>query len=242
MTTILSPTIFKGINENQLISVCEYAKYRPFIRSISVNGFSYGSWIKAFKPENMIMPDEMMDILHKNYGKKPREEIMTFQMIIQTLLHLLNIRHCNYEQIIFFVRDGKNLIFLTDFLAINRMKISLKFWSYFSKSNIWVQRILFFVTMISGISIRTIPLIRPILSLLFSNIMKINISKYPDTILPVTLNTNCSIVSSDMMISQQCMSGNFSIVNGKIQQGIGTFTLMKKEEQCAQKKKTPLIT
>lgn len=56
----------------------------------------------------------------------------------------------------------------------------------------------------------------PILKLLFISKRKLNVKKFPASILPVALNTNCSVLTLDNTISEQCTSAVIYRKNGEI--------------------------
>ena len=95
LTTTISPTIFKGKNEDQLIAALEYAKDRPFVRSLSVNGFAWNAEGTKLDRAQMIMPDEMMDVLMERYYAGDREDAYVLQKVLLALMRILQIRLCS---------------------------------------------------------------------------------------------------------------------------------------------------
>ncbi|OQB39760.1 MAG: Cyclic pyranopterin monophosphate synthase [Candidatus Hydrogenedentes bacterium ADurb.Bin179] len=231
--TSLSPTIFKGINEDQLVACCEYAKDKPFIRSLSVNGFAYVTTIKTLGPENIIMPDEMMDLLFERYCSGPREDLYTFQKALHALLHLVNIRLCMNVQIMLFVRRNGTLKSLTDYLAMDRMKKSLTRWERHARKSLLWKRLLFLRILLLSIRWKTFGLLPSLMKFFMVNLFGINVKKYPRMFLPVVMNTNCNVYNADKTLGMQCMSGNLFIQNGKMHHGFSTETLSNKEIQHA---------
>jgi len=231
--TSLSPTIFKGINEDQLVACCEFAKDKPFIRSLSVNGFAWVTTTKGLGPEHIIMPDEMMDLLYEKYGSDSREAIYTFQKALHALLHLVDIRLCMNVQIMLFVRDKDTLKPLTQYLNIKGMDSALKRWERHAGKGLFWRRLLFAGVVLRGLKCKTLLLLPAMTKLFVANLFGINVKKYPEIFLPVVMNTNCNVYNADETLGKQCMSGNLFIQNGNIHHGFSTETLSKKEKRHA---------
>lgn len=234
--TSLSPTIFKGINENQLAACCDYARDKPFIRSLSVNGFAWVTTIKKFGPEHIIMPDEMMDLLFERYCSGPREDMYTFQKALHALLHLVDIRLCMNVQIMLFVRRNGLLKSLTEYLAMDRMKKALKWWERYAGKNMLRKRAAFLWVLFRSINLKTLGLLPSLTKLFLVNLFDINIRKYPALFLPVVMNTNCNVYNADKTLGKQCMSGNLFVQEGRICHGFSTETLSNKEKRHAEER------
>ncbi len=231
--TSLSPTIFKGINEDQLVACCEFAKDKPFIRSLSVNGFAWVSTIKGLGPEHIIMPDEMMDLLYKKYASDSREAMYTFQKALHALLHLVDIRLCMNVQIMLFVRSNGTLKPLPAYLNMKRMKKALARWEHHVNKRLFWRRLTFAAVLLRSINRKTLLLLPALTKLFVANLVGINVKKYPEIFLPVVMNTNCNVYNADETLGKQCMSGNLFIQNGNIHHGFSTETLSKKEKRHA---------
>lgn len=223
----LSPTIFKGINENLLLETLNYAKNRYYIKEISVNGFSWAGHGVARDSNEMIMPDEMMDIICNDFRVENRENVFIFQKAIFSLLHLLNIRICMYIQIMIFVRRKGKLELIIDYLNMGRMKKALNFWEKFSNMAYIIQLITFCLAMIYSITPKTFFLAKDIFKMILANIFKIDFSKYPHRLLPIVINTNCSTLTADEEVSKQCMSAVIYKRNNRLNETFSTYPLSK---------------
>lgn len=239
--TSLSPTIFKGINDDQLVACCEYAKNKPFIRSLSVNGFAWVTTIKQLGPEHIIMPDEMMDLLYEKYGSDSREDIYTFQKALHALLHLVNIRLCMNVQIMLFIRGKNTLKLITDYLNIKGMKKSLDRWERHTNKKLFWKRLTFFSVVLRALKWKTLLLLPSMTKLFAANLFGINIKKYPEIFLPVVMNTNCNVYNADKTLGKQCMSGNLFVQDGQMHQGFSTDTLSDKEKRHASEREAPSV-
>ncbi|MCF8461195.1 MAG: radical SAM protein [Flavobacteriales bacterium] len=203
----LSPTIFKGVNEGLIKETLDYAKDHPFVKEISVNGFSWVGDGTELNKEEMIMPDEMMDVICKAYNVQNRDSVFIMQKAMYTILQLLNIRICLYAQLMIFIRKNGELELFTDYFNMKRMKSGMKFWEKMSTKSYPVQFISFFMVMIYSIKPRMFLLAKDLLKFLINKFSSVNFGSNPEVILPLVLNTNCSTLTLDGELSLQCMSG-----------------------------------
>jgi MoaA/NifB/PqqE/SkfB family radical SAM enzyme len=221
---ILSPTIMKGCNEEVLLDSLEFAADHPLVKELSVNGFSWNGSGKGLDKNLMIMPDEMVDVIHERFGGD-REAYFTFAKVIFAALYLCNIRICMNTQILVFIRQNGKLRSLIECFNQKRMKRGLQKWSSFSRLPRVLSMALFVLFMLPSFSWKTIPLIPSFIRLFLSNIFGIKISKYPTQLLPVVLNTNCSPLNADNDIVPRCMSGNLFMSEGRLTEGVSALTL-----------------
>lgn len=228
--TIISPTIFKGINEDQLVATLEFAKDKPVIREISVNGFSWNGVGRSMSKENMIMPDELTDLLYERYGDGDRESWFTFQKLMLVLLQLVRIRLCLYTQIVIFVREKGRLVPFTAFLNMKRVKNLLKWWERFANAPRFVQVAAVVPVLICALRVKLLKLIPMCAGLFLANLFQIKINRYPARLLPVVMNTNCSMLNLDEMVRARCMSGCIYVQNRALVCGLSTHFLLDKEK------------
>ena len=232
--TILSPTIFKGLNEDQLVATLEFAKDKPLIREISVNGFSWNGAGLAMSQDAMIMPDELTDLLCETYGNGDREAWFAFQKVMLALLQLVGIRLCLYTQIVIFVREKGHLVPLTAFLNMKRLEKALTWWERFANAPRLVQAVAMAPVLACAMRVKSLRLIPTCLGLFLANLFQIRISRYPARLLPVVMNTNCSTLSADEMVGARCMSGCIYVKDGALVCGFSTRFLLDKERGIRQ--------
>jgi len=229
--TILSPTIFKGINEDQLIASLEFARDKPIVRELSVNGFAWNGSGLSIDKDLMIMPDEMMDVLFARYFDGDREAIFTFQKTMLAILQIVGIRLCLYTQLMLFVRDKTGLVPFTRFLNMRRLKQGITWWERFSKAARFTQAVALAWVLFRALDMKSLRLLPTCLRLFAANLFQIAIHRYPSKLLPVVLNTNCSTLSADNMVSARCMSGCLYVRDGTLHEGLSTSTLLDKEKE-----------
>jgi len=233
ITTILSPTIFKGVNERLLIDALEFAKDRSFVKEISVNGFSWVGEGRGMDPGLMIMPDEMMDILHRRYFTSGRAEIFALQKLLLAALQLMRVRLCLYTQIMIFVRERHGLVPITEYLNMKRLAAGIRAWERCARLPYALQLIAFLGVCLSSLRGRSLKLAGPLARLFLATLFDIKIHRYPSGLLPVVLNTNCSTLTADEMVGTQCMSGVLYKRNGAMREAVSSELLLRKEEECS---------
>lgn len=136
----MSPTILKGVNEDAIIQVLEYARNRPLIKEVALQGFFWSGDGVRLSRARMIMQDETMDVVFRRYFTGDRESVYTFQKAIHALARLLGIQMCSYVQAMIFARGRNGLTPITDFLAMDRLKKGMTWWERFAGSGRFVQR------------------------------------------------------------------------------------------------------
>jgi molybdenum cofactor biosynthesis enzyme MoaA len=225
--TSLSPTIFKGVNEEHLIECIEFSRDKPYILEISVNGFSWAGSATSLQKSYMIMPDELMDIIHTRYVRGERADSMAFNKLMLITLHLARIRLCMYTQIIIFYRKNGGLVPLIHFFHAKRLQRALRFWERFAHSSLIVQLLSFILVVLFSVRPKAVKLFPAFLRMLAANLFHVNIHRYPSCFLPVVLNTNCSILSADYDVSKQCMSAVIVKQDGRIKRGVSSYNLIQ---------------
>lgn len=228
LTTTLAPTIFKGVNDDQLGAAVEYAHSRPFIRELSVNGFSWVGEGMHDDRERMIMPDEMMDLLHDRFFTTDRDDVYSFQKFLLVALKVAKIRLCLYTQLMIFVRDQDGPRPITDYLHMERMRRALRRVERLFLGGRFSQALGLATVGLAAFRLRTLSILGSLIRMYAINVLKIDTRKFPRRLVPVVLNTNCSPLSADTLVGAQCMAGVVYVRDGKIVEDLGTKILLGK--------------
>lgn len=230
ISTCLSPTIFRGINEFELKNIIDYALKNDFVRELSVNGFSWVGRGRNIDKNRTIMPDELMDIIFSDMKGVSRESFFLLQKLIYFLLDFLSIRLCLYTQIMILVRGPHRWESVSTYLDSKRLGRLLdrveKF--YYRKSKI-LRRLVFFTAIVFCLNWHAWRIIIDCFRLLFATFFGINVPRFPQRLLPILLNTSCSTLSIDFAISRNCMTGVVSKEKGKLIYDTSSYALMRKE-------------
>jgi MoaA/NifB/PqqE/SkfB family radical SAM enzyme len=97
--TDLKVTIVRGVNEDQMSKILDYAAGRTFIKEVFFLGCRHLGRAKNLSFEKCLMPDELIDILEdQTNGRISRGNIFLFQKIYFSLLAAFSVKKCFYNQ------------------------------------------------------------------------------------------------------------------------------------------------
>lgn len=226
----LSPTIFKGVNEEQLYHIIEFAKDKPAIHALSVEGFSWNGSGVRMPPEMMISPDEMMDTLHRHYCNCGRRDLFAFQKLVYALMNVVGFDLCLKSEFMIFLRTPSGLRPLTDFIHVRRVGKMLDWWRRVIPRQRWLRGVLMLPVLASGVTFRVFPLLPMLFRLLWANRAKLDVHQYPSALVVVGLNTNCSTLNADSIVLPHCISGYIFKCGGVVhREPVGPVLLQKEE-------------
>jgi len=227
----LSPTIFKGVNEDQLCRILEYAKDKSAVHAFSAEGFSWnGSGIRM-PEEMMISPDEMMDILHRHYFTCPRRDLFEFQKMMYALINVVGFELCVKAEFMVFVRTPKGLRPFTDYINVRRVGKMLDLWRRVIPRQRWLRGLLLLPALAPGVTLKTFPLLPMLFRMLWANRGNLDVRQYPSQLMVVAFNTNCSTLNADSMVVPHCVTRFIYKRDGKIVSEDATEGLLGKEEK-----------
>lgn len=210
ISTGLNVTIAKGINEDQIKKIIDYAVANHFIKDVSFATLSFlGSATNNFSSDVYLMPDELIDIVEKQTeGRISRKSIFLFQKLYYALLSILSIRRCYNFQHLALVRDKKNGYSTFDSLfQLDLLEKKLDAYKKLIKKNRMLAALYFLselcINMVRGkfiLKLRCIPF-----EILLPN--KIINTKIPSRLLLLSFGTVCDFYKYDSQISQYCGQG-----------------------------------
>jgi sulfatase maturation enzyme AslB (radical SAM superfamily) len=203
-------TIAKGVNENQIGAIIDYAVKNRFIRDVSFATLSLlGPTGKNFPPDSMLMPDELIDMTEEQTkGRISRKNVFLFQKLYYALLSVFNIRRCYNFQHLALIRDKNGGYSTFDrLLKLECFEKKLDTYKKLRKSN-RMSASLYFITQVS-------------FNFLFSNFLeklqcvplniimpgKIRSPKIPSKVLLLSFGTVCDYIKYDSQISKYCGQG-----------------------------------
>lgn len=102
--------IVRGVNEKYISEIMDFARQNPFVREVSIRGYSHIGKLGFSVNEEFTM-DELVEIFEKEtQGLVTLEEFYIFQKIIYILRYILeDIPQCYVNQHIFVPRHGKKI-------------------------------------------------------------------------------------------------------------------------------------
>ncbi len=231
ISVLLSPTIFKGINEEQLYHIIEYAKDKPGIHAVSAEGFSWNGSGVRMPPEMMIAPDEMMDTIHRHYCKCERRDLFALQKLAYALMNVVGFDLCLKSEFMVFLRRAGELHPLTEFINVRRVGRMLDVWRRIIPRQRWIRGILLLPVLAGGITFSTIPLLPVLLRMVLANFGRLDVHRYPSELVAVALNTNCSTLNADSLVIPHCISGYYYKCGTVIHEEGVAVPLLDKEER-----------
>ncbi len=203
----LSPTICRGVNEEQIYHIIEYAKDKPAIQAFSMQGFAWTGCGIGLPKDMMMTPDEMMDVIHRHYCSCDRSEVFALQKLAFAWLNIIGFKSCLKSEFMIFVRDAGRLRPITEFINLRRLDTMLNWWRRVLPKQRWLRGLFLIPVLIGGMSLKTLPLAPMFIKLAWANLTKLSVQDYPARLLSVGLNTNCSSLNADHTVNAHCVSG-----------------------------------
>lgn len=203
----LSPTIFKGVNERQIVRIIEHAKDRPSIQAFSMQGFAWTGCGIGLPREMMITPDEMMDAIHRQYCTCARSEVFALQKLAFAWLNVIGFKSCLKSEFMIFLREDGRLRPITEFINLRRLDRMLNWWRRVLPRKRWLRGVCLIPVLAGGLSLKSLPLVPMFVRLAWANMTKLSVRDYPSRLLSVGLNTNCSSLNADQTVNSHCVSG-----------------------------------
>ena len=210
ISTGLNVTIAKGVNEEQIPLIIDYAVANNFIKDVSFATVSFiGNANSNFQADSLLMPDELIDIveLHTE-GKISRKNVYLFQKLYYALLSALKIRRCYNFQQLALVRDkGRGYISFDELFRLDNLEKKLDLYRKFlNTGNKLAVGYLFYILGLNMFGKNALAKLRciPLGMFLFGNILNIRI---PSRILLLSFGTVCDFYKFDSQISKYCGQG-----------------------------------
>jgi MoaA/NifB/PqqE/SkfB family radical SAM enzyme len=121
MPVVLETTFIKGVNENEIINVLNYAVKNNFIKAVLFRSYSpIGR--KSFKKENEILGEELVEILeNKTHGRISNEKILEFQKLLFIFYDLVSIKRCFYNQYLLINRNNTGYETINDIINLTNL-------------------------------------------------------------------------------------------------------------------------
>lgn len=208
--TGLNVTIAKGINEDQIGPILDYAVKHNFIKDVSFATLSLlGSTCNNFSADSLLMPDELIDIVEEQTkGKISRQSFYLFQKLYYAFLSSFRVRRCYNFQHLAIVRGGDGGYSTFDqLLDLRDFEKKLDVYKRMIKHNKWSASLYLGVQIVLNLlrgnffrKISCLPLNMFIPGQLRS-------PRIPNRIFLVSFGTVCDFVKYDSRISRYCGQG-----------------------------------
>ena len=119
---VFETTFVKGINENEMIDILNYALENNFIKAILFRSYSHLGR-KGFNKENELLGEELIDILEKQTNERiSNKKILEFQKLLYIFYDLISTKRCFYNQYLLIHRkQNKDYNVINDIINLNKI-------------------------------------------------------------------------------------------------------------------------
>jgi len=231
--TTLSVTVLRDINEDQVAACIDFAHDKPFIRAVSVNGFTWSGGGRSLDRSHVMMPDEIMDLIYARYSTPAsrREDYLTFQKALFSLMQIMGMRLCLYTQLMVFVRTRQGMAPITEFLHMRRLNRAMKRWERLASSGRFVQAVAMGLALTYALRAKSFTIIPHIARMFLANLLRVSARNTPSKFLSLSINTSCSVLNWDRAVADRCMSSFLIRMNGEVRLGVSTNSVMERERK-----------
>ncbi|MDD5746718.1 MAG: radical SAM protein [Candidatus Omnitrophica bacterium] len=125
IATGLNVTIAKGINEDQMRPIIDYAVDNPFIKDVSFATLSFlGDAGGNFPSSDLLMPEDLIDIVERQSdGNIGRRNLFLFQKLYYTLLAVFEVRRCyNFQHMVVYREGNGRYVCLDDLFDLEKLE------------------------------------------------------------------------------------------------------------------------
>ncbi|MBU4334294.1 MAG: radical SAM protein, partial [Candidatus Omnitrophica bacterium] len=151
--TGLNVTIAKGVNEDQIKPILDFAINNPYIKDVSFATLSHlGDAQKHFSEDDLLMPDALIDMVDQQMnGKISRKSIFLFQKFYYVLLSFLNVRRCYNFQHTALVRDGDSFVTFDKVFEFDKFEQKLDDYRNKVQENSFIAKLKFSFSLLKNI-------------------------------------------------------------------------------------------
>lgn len=216
--TDLKVTIVRGVNENQMVKILDYAVKHEFIKEVFFLGCRYLGRAKGLSFERCIMPDELIDILEtQTNGKISRENIFLFQKLYFSLLAAFSIKKCFYNQHFLIKRQKDGYVAIDKIIDLKDIAGKLD-----KIKNSKLSLISIFLRF------RYFMRLKDLIPMAFSFVLGFKLAKVSNKNILLGFISACDAYSFDYQIADNCGKGAISVHSGI--QDIGAIDNVFREE------------
>ncbi len=216
VATSLVMVIMPNCNEHEVGKVLDYARTHPFIREVMFLGTRALGYFH--ESQDLLMPDQVIDIVNDETGMCPRHEVFCFQKLYFALLSVLGVRKCLYVQHNLLIRDGEQYKAISDYVNWKRVEPVLDQLPYVPKTT-W-GRLRWLVRLgISLISPQAFKLLPDFFSLFLRLKFGWRLKQLPFRPLLIGYITACDPLNVDRQVGNYCGKGEYANDIGRNESG-----------------------
>ncbi|MFH0936453.1 MAG: hypothetical protein V1815_02120, partial [Candidatus Woesearchaeota archaeon] len=212
---VLETTLVKGVNENEMVNILDYAVKNNFIKAILFRSYSHIGR-KGFKKENEILGEELIDILERQTnGKISNKKILEFQRLLYIFYDLISTKRCFYNQYTLVNRNKNDYETINDIINLNDINTE----SYYkSNKNIYSKINFIAMALPKLVNLKTFKILTlPISMYLTRKLIKRSFtsSTLPKELLILGFGCICNAYNYDADAARYCIGGEIT-PEGKI--------------------------
>jgi len=210
----LNVTIAKGINEDEIGRIFDYAVSERFIKDISF--ITYSNYEpKQDSMNKYIMPEELLKYIERHSKSIiSQQEIILFQKLFYAYMSVFRKRKCfNYYHFLI-VRTSKSYLPVSEFINLERVVSKL---DYIKNKKKKLTLSTFLIILFCSLKIKSLSLFPLGVSIFFRG----GYPMKPSIFLAITFATICDPYKYDSQIANNCGQG--IITNENIYESYGTF-------------------
>jgi len=210
--TDLVMTVLKGVNEDEVGPVFDYAVANSFVREVFFLGCRHLGRAIELEEDPTLMPDEVIDIFVAQRGDVvDRSQMLIFQKAYYLLLRLLRVRKCFYIQHHLLVRSSGGVTALDRLIGLEKFSRAV---NKLAEATIRKGRIPLLRGILNGVRLACNPAVfgiaKDILRVKLSWKGGLKLSTLPPHFLLLGFISACDPYTFDYQIASNCGKGEIS--------------------------------
>ncbi|MFH2145768.1 MAG: radical SAM protein [Candidatus Omnitrophota bacterium] len=209
-SVVINATIARGINEEQMKKIFEYALANNFIKCVNYMTYEKAGLGKHLFPEGFIMPDELVDIfVEQNKTKVTRRGIFLTQKLLYAYLSFFNRHTCFYIQYFWIIRNKDSFYALNEVLNLELAEKSLdQYKILYKKNRIWAKIYLLMNIYKLFLSSKIVIVFKELVKTVFAFALGTDeYTKKTNRLLQIVFSTGCDSDKIDYQIVRNCQNG-----------------------------------
>ena len=220
--TGLSMLVIKGLNQDQIDYLLDYAVKNSFIKNISFIALAFMGGAYTWPLDKYIVPDQIVDLLEeRTEGKINRKNLFFYQKVFNAYSSFIKKRRCFYYQSYSLVRKPGGYTCIDEIFEFKKMDYELEMYAKHLNRN----RFLAFLYLLKGfVKVSVYAVFKPMgLGLLFEIFKTAFYYALPggnynknSRLLNIIFTTACDPYKMDKTAGKYCHRGIFYKQNGEI--------------------------
>ncbi len=206
--TGLNIRIGRGVNEEAVSSIIDYAVKNPHVKLLSFGTIGWLGNAQDYDFSTYLVPDQLVDIVARgSSGKITRDGVRLFQKLFIALNSFFSQRWCFYDSAATIIlRDGDTYYSLDKYIDLLAIEKKLDRYAVIYKKNTTLAKIyLVFAGIYSLTAIRSLKLLKELFVKGVSFFRKGKGYLNSESFLYVSFNTCCDNCKIDYQITQNCI-------------------------------------